>query len=310
MNKALIIQARPGVGDFCIFIPYIQQILEHNKNYDFTLLTKKRSSGKHILKYQKPNIQIIYLEDEILKLTNSKIKNFFKLISFIKKNNFNKIYIMHFSLFWCLVAKVSRVATIYNYGIFKKNVNIYLNALEHNKKWLNKENLDSQTFIPYPDNKVKNHNQIIIGIGSSGPTRKWPTENYIELIKRINNNNIKFFLAGGNNEIEKKIAKQIQCSIKNNSVESLSDLTIEEMMPILHSSKLYIGNDTGFMHLCAGLNVPSISLFGDTPVEAYGRYTKNILPILPENFKTIGHNSNAINKITVEQVINKIKEFI
>jgi heptosyltransferase-2 len=310
MNKALIIQVRPGVGDFCIFIPYIQQILEHNKNYDFTLLTKKRSSGKHILKYQKPNIRIIYLEEEILNLTNSKIKNFFKLINFIKKNNFNKIYIMHFSLFWFLVAKVSKIKKIYNYGILKKNVNIYLNALKHNKKWLNNENLGSQTVIPYPDSKIKNHNQIIIGIGSSGPTRKWPTENYIELIQRINNNNIKFFLAGGNNETEKKIAKQIQHSIKNNSVESLCDLTIEKIIPIIHASKLYIGNDTGFMHLCAGLNIPSISLFGDTPVEAYGRYTKNILPILPESFTTIGHNSNAINKITVDQVLKKTKEFI
>ncbi len=41
------------------------------------------------------------------------------------------------------------------------------------------------------------------------PTKKWPTENYIELIKRINNKNIKFFLAGGNNEIENQIANKI-----------------------------------------------------------------------------------------------------
>ena len=47
-------------------------------------------------------------------------------------------------------------------------------------------------------------------------------------------------------------------------------------MPIINSSKLYIGNDTGFMHLSAGLNVPSIGLFGDTPL-SYANYNKNIL---------------------------------
>jgi len=80
-------------------------------------------------------------------------------------------------------------------------------------------------------------------------------------------------------------------------------------MPIINSSKLYIGNDTGFMHLSAGLNIPSIGLFGDTPL-SYANYNKNIFPIIPEGFKTIGHNTNAMNKITVEQVINKVKEFI
>ena len=80
-------------------------------------------------------------------------------------------------------------------------------------------------------------------------------------------------------------------------------------MPIINSSKLYIGNDTGFMHLSAGLNVPSIGLFGDTPL-SYANYNKNIFPIIPEHFKTVSHNSMAMNKITVEQVLAKAKEFI
>ena len=51
---------------------------------------------------------------------------------------------MHFSLFWFLLAKISRIKNIYKYGIIKKNVDIYLNALEQNKRWLNNNNLSSQ----------------------------------------------------------------------------------------------------------------------------------------------------------------------
>ena len=299
MNKGLIIQTRPGIGDLCMFLPYIQQIKEHNKDFEFTLITKKRTAAKQILRYEQSINQIFYLEDEILEITKSKINNFFKLINFLKKNDFLIIYIMHFSMFWFLIAKISRIKTIYKYGIFKKNVDIYLNALEQNKKWLHNPNLSSQTRIVYPNNN-KSNNQIIIGIGSSGPTKKWPTEKYIELIKKINNKNIKFYLAGGNNDIENKIANTIIDQVKDNKIESLCTLSIEEMMPIINSSKLYIGNDTGFMHLSAGLNVPAIGLFGDTPL-SYANYTKNILPIIPENFKTVGHNSMAMNKITVDQ---------
>ena len=309
MDKGLIIQTRPGVGDLCMFLPYIQQIKDHNKNFQFTLITKKRTAAKQILKYEPSVNQIVYLEDEILEITKSKINNFFKILNFIKRNNFSKIYIMHFSLFWFLVAKISGIKNIYKYGILKKNVDIYLNALEQNKRWLQNTNLSSQSKITYLQNNNKNNNQIIIGIGSSGPTKKWPTENYIELIKRINNKNITFYLAGGNNEIENQIANKIINEAKENRVESLCSLSIEEIMPIINSSKLYIGNDTGFMHFSAGLNIPSIGLFGDTPL-SYANYTKNILPIIPENFKTVGHNSMAMNKITVDQVFNEVKKFI
>ena len=309
MNKGLIIQTRPGIGDLCMFLPYIQQIKEHNKDFAFTLVTKKSTAAKQILKYEQSLNQIVYLEDKIIEITKSKINNFFKLLNFIKKNNFSKIYIMHFSIFWFLVAKISGIKKIYKYGIFKKNVDIYLNALEQNKRWLQDSNLSSQTKIAYPQNNSENNNQIIIGIGSSGPTKKWSTENYIELIKKINNKNIKFYLAGGSNEIENQIANKIINEIKDNRIESLCSLSIEEIMPIINSSKLYIGNDTGFMHLSAGLNIPAIGLFGDTPL-SYANYSKNILPIIPENFKTVGHNSMAMNQITVDQVLNEVKKFI
>jgi heptosyltransferase-2 len=281
----------------------------HNKDFQFTLIAKQRSAAKQILKYEQSVNQIIYLEDEILEITKSKINNFFKILNFIKKNNFSKIYIMHFSIFWFLIAKISGIKNIYKYGLLKKNVDIYQNALEQNKIWLQNNNLSSQTKIAYLQSNSKNNNQIIIGIGSSGPTKKWSTENYIELIKRINNKNITFYLAGGNNEIENQIANKIINELKENRVESLCSLSIEEIMPIINSSKLYVGNDTGFMHLSAGLNVPAIGLFGDTPL-SYANYTKNIFPIIPENFKTVGHNSMAMNKITVDQVLDEVKKFI
>ena len=309
MNKGLIIQTRPGVGDLCMFLPYIQQIKDHNKDFQFTLIAKKRSAAKQILKYEQSVNQIVYLEDEILELTKSKLNNFFKILNFIKKNNFSKIYIMHFSIFWYFVAKISGIKNIYKYGVLKKKVDIYLNALEQNKRWFQDNNLSSQTRIAYPQNNSKNNNQIIIGIGSSGPTKKWPTENYIELIKRINNKNITFYLAGGNNEIENQIANKIINESKENRVESLCSLNIEQIMSIINSSKLYVGNDTGFMHLSAGLNIPAIGLFGDSPL-SYANYTKNILHIIPENFKTIGHNSMAMNQITVNQVLNEVKKLI
>ena len=83
MNKGLIVQIRPGIGDLCMFLPYMQQIKEHNKDFEFTLITKKRTAAKQILKYEQSINQIIFLEDEILGITKSKINNFLKLLMYV-----------------------------------------------------------------------------------------------------------------------------------------------------------------------------------------------------------------------------------
>ena len=69
MKKGLIIQTRPGVGDACLFLPYIQEITS-SYNYHFTVITKKRSSAKDVYEMEKKISEIVYLED----LTSDKKK--------------------------------------------------------------------------------------------------------------------------------------------------------------------------------------------------------------------------------------------
>ena len=63
------------------------------------------------------------------------------------------------------------------------------------------------------------------------------------------------------------------------------------------------------MHLSAGLKVKSFGLFGDTPTN-YAEYSSYIYPILPEGYKSISHNSNAMDKISVDHVINNLRNFV
>ena len=59
----------------------------------------------------------------------------------------------------------------------------------------------------------------------------------------------KYVLAGGINEIDD--ANYIIKNLKNNNIDAISicELNIKSTLPFLLSSKIYIGNDTGFMHL-------------------------------------------------------------
>ena len=48
-------------------------------------------------------------------------------------------------------------------------------------------------------------------------------------------------------------------------------------MPIIKNCDLYIGNDTGFMHISAGLGINCLGLFFDSPAYAYSSYTNKII---------------------------------
>ena len=147
------------------------------------------------------------------------------------------------------------------------------------------------------------------GISASGPTKRWDIDNYIKLFEEINSKfPCKFFLAGGKIDdilIEKVMNKVHGCV-------SLSKLNIEEIIPIIASCKYYIGNDTGFGHLAANLNVKVLMIFCSSPCN-YGLWNENIKIILPigetiESF--IGYNANANHKISFDEVLKKSIELI
>ena len=75
---------------------------------------------------------------------------------------------------------------------------------------------------------------------------------------------------------------------------------------------MYCGNDTGFMHISAALNLKTVGLFMDSPVLAYGKYSKNISVIIPEGEteETTTHDTLGADKISFDKVYNKCIELL
>ena len=51
---------------------------------------------------------------------------------------------------------------------------------------------------------------------------------------------------------------------------------ISETLPIIKNCDLYLGNDTGWLHIAAALKIKCLALFMDSPVQAYGKYSNFI----------------------------------
>ena len=298
--KILIIQARPGIGDLCVFLPPIHCIAKNNTKATFDLITKKRTHAKETLKYDPYIKNIFYLEN----LNNSNLS----LFNFIKKNLYDKVYIFHYGIRYPLICKIAGIKKIYSYGWLKKNENIVEKSKIACSSWLKAQNLDFSYKLFRPKKSISASKKIVIGIGGSGPTKKWPTKNFIELIHNINKiKQYDFVLAGG--IVEREISTQIINALPDESIYSLCEKNIEESLNLLENAKCYIGNDTGFMHICAGLGILSFGLFGDSP-KNYSEYTSNIIPITPSNIQIVGYGSLAMNQITPKQVFGEIEKLI
>ena len=316
--KVLVIQPKIGMGDMVIYLPYIHAI---SKKYQIpvSILVKENSRANQLL------MDDTHI-DEIIILDRSKndsgahdgITGFFKLSSELKKLEFNKVFIFNGSIRYLLISKLAGIKSVSQYPLFKKKDNIVTSAKIFTENELNtiistepNLNLNKGKFEKAKNNFSKNFKHICLGISASGPTKRWGIKKFISLCERINNKiPSKFYLAAGHND-ESLIHEVLNSKIGKNCI-SFKNLKISEAMPLIKNCNLYIGNDTGWLHISSALNVKCLALFMDSPVQAYGKYSNNINVIVPEGEteETTTHNTLGANKISFEEVLNKSFELL
>ena len=268
---------------------------------DFILIDDKKISEVIILDRTKTNAG-----------SHDGIKGFFKLVKELKKKKFDKVFIFNSSLRYYLVAKLSGIKSIYQYPLFRSKDNIV-----HSAKIFT-ENITGNIVSTEPNLKIKStianfdkdFKHICLGISASGPTKRWNINNYIKLCEELSKiKKCKFYVAGGKNDI--KLINEFKKSEIGKNCQSFEKLTIKETLPIIKNCDCYIGSDTGFAHLSVALGVKALTLFMDSPVMAYGKYSERMSVIEPEGEKnTTSHDTLGSERISFEKTILKAKEIL
>jgi len=108
---------------------------------------------------------------------------------------------------------------------------------------------------------ISQENYLVFLPGTTWTTKKWPEQYWIELAKLVNDAGYRVKISGGNTD-EIAQAKRIADACEN--VDALPRLNITEMANLMVNAKSVVAVDTGFGHLAAALNVPTVSLYGPT----------------------------------------------
>ncbi len=138
---------------------------------------------------------------------------------------------------------------------------------------------------------------IILVIGSTWPSRNYPLEKYLQVIFGLEAN----FLICWGNEKEHWMAQWLA---ERSLARVLPQMSLNDLKAAIARADLLIGNDTGPTHMAWGLNRPSITLFGPTPVSrVYQTPINKVLksPSLVNPFK-LDKNDFSIAEIEVNAV--------
>ena len=314
--KILAIQNRMGIGDMVIFLPYIEAVAK-KYNSQVTLLVKENSKAEHLIKDNKYINEIIILKrDQTKKSFHDGLNGFFRLVSDIKKYQFDKVLIFNSSLRYKLVCKFAGINDIYQYPLFKKKNQHIIEAA--NKLLKNNFNLEikSDPVIDVKDENVQKIKlkfnfsdevkNILLGIGGSGPTKRIPPKVFIEFMNLcLKNFKCRFFLATGNKNEEIEIMNEI-LSYHKNLCTPLNELSISETLPVIKNCNIAICNDSSFSHLSAGLGKQTIVLMSDTPL-IYGSYSSKMHPLIPDDVKNVTHGTEGKERINPLKIFEKFQ---
>ena len=146
---------------------------------------------------------------------------------------------------------------------------------------------------------------IAIAPYSNWKSKDWSLLNYEKLLQRNIFQNYTIILTGLSKDIADKEIMENLLSQKNLKVLNFFDVPLSQMGPIFSICDLFIGSDSGLMHLAASSGCKTIGLFGPTDDKVYGPWQNVVI-----KSKTSPHdNINSLN-ITIEQVENTIKDIL
>lgn len=108
----------------------------------------------------------------------------------------------------------------------------------------------------------------ILNPGAGWGAKCWPTERYAEVSRRLAASGIHSLINMGPGE--ESLAEAV-VGASQGTAQVLS-CTLPELISLTRRASLFIGGDTGPLHLAVALNTPSVALFGPTDPARNGPY--------------------------------------
>src|SRR5262249_33836833 len=156
----------------------------------------------------------------------------------------------------------------------------------------------------------RNSEVILINPGAGWEAKQWPAEQYGEVARALSADGYTILINFGPGEEE--LANAVQAS----SLKAVVPISCSIAEPIASTrrAKLFIGGDTGPLHLAAAMHIPVVAIFGPTDPARNGPYgTKSIVLRSPASRTSLSHTSDSdpgLLCITPDKVISAARTLL
>jgi heptosyltransferase-1 len=150
----------------------------------------------------------------------------------------------------------------------------------------------------------------IVNPGAGWGAKCWTPESYGEVARALADRGIAVMVNFGPDE--EHLAQQVRDA--SGAVARPVSCSVSELIALTRRASLFVGGDTGPMHLAAALGVPIVALFGPTRPERNGPYaTRSVVLRSPESVDNSSHTDHpdiGLHSIKPEQVIAAADELL
>ena len=121
----------------------------------------------------------------------------------------------------------------------------------------------------------------IIGLGPTAnwSGKVWPADRFVALFRALALPGARAAIFAGPGEAERAMAAPVLAALPG-AIDLAGCLSLPEAAACLARCQLFVGNDSGLMHLAAAAGTPTLGLFGPTPASEYapsGRRTAAVI---------------------------------
>lgn len=150
---------------------------------------------------------------------------------------------------------------------------------------------------------------------SYGPAKRWLLDRYADLADRLMGALDADVLIFGS-RAERPLAQAIAQSMRHTPVIVAGETTLRQSMALMARCRLVVSNDSGLMHVAAGLGVPAVAVFGSTderatgPLSPWARVIKHPVACSPCGLRECPIDFRCMTGVTVEDVYRAALELV
>jgi heptosyltransferase I len=150
----------------------------------------------------------------------------------------------------------------------------------------------------------------IINPGAGWGAKRWPAERYAQVAYALAGQGVRSIVNYGPGE--ESLAETVQAASGGTAISW--KCSISQLIALTRRAALFIGGDTGPLHLAAALKIPVVAIFGPTDPARNGPYgTRSIVLRSPESLTTharILHPDAGLLEIGVDIVLRAARELM